>query len=105
VLNRQIRNFSMFALFAAKRAAVRPARGCRPVNGRIVAALMAVTCLSACGPVTPQLAGNDPADPTAKVAAVGYRSTIAPYTSLRPATPAPWGGRNDGDAPPPKADR
>jgi hypothetical protein len=104
VLNRQIGDFSMFALFAAKRATAR-ARGCRPVNGRIAAGLTAVTCLSACGPVTPPLAGNDPADPTAKVAAVGYRSTIAPYTSLRPATPAPWGGRNDGDAPPPKADR
>ena len=56
-------------------------------------------------PATPQIASADPADPAAKVAPVGYRSTIAPYTSLRPATPAPWRGRNDAVTPQPKQDR
>jgi hypothetical protein len=104
VLHRQIRDFFMFAPFPAKRAAIRTARGRRPFSGRIAAALTAAMLLSACVPLTP-LAGNDPADPAAKVAAVGYRSTIAPYTSLRPVTPAPWRERDDGDAPQPKSDR
>jgi hypothetical protein len=90
----------MFALFPAKRADARAARGHRRFNGRIAAALTLATWLSACVPVTPPLAGNDPADPAAKVAAASYRSTIAPYSSQRPVTPAPWRERNDGDAPP-----
>jgi hypothetical protein len=94
----------MFALFPAKRAAVRTARGRRPINGPMTAALMAAALLSACVPATP-LAGNDPADPTAKVAAIGYRSSIAPYTSLRPVTPAPWRARSDGDAPQPESEQ
>jgi hypothetical protein len=53
---------------------------------------------SGCMPATTSVAGADPADPTAKVARVGYRATIAPYTSLRPATPAPWRERNDAAA-------
>ncbi|MBB4260008.1 MULTISPECIES: hypothetical protein [unclassified Bradyrhizobium] len=61
--------------------------------------------LSGCTPATTQVAGADPADPSAKVAPVGYRSTIAPYTSLRPAAPAPWRDRNDAVAPRPKQDR
>ncbi|HLG82666.1 MAG TPA: hypothetical protein VKY22_16765 [Bradyrhizobium sp.] len=94
----------MFAPFPAKRAAVRAARGRAPVNRRLAAALTAAMLLSACVPVTP-LAGNDPADPAAKVAAAGYRSTIAPYTSLRPATPARWRERGDGDTPATRPDR
>jgi len=56
-------------------------------------------------PATAPLASADPADPAARVARVGYRPTIAPYTSLRPATPAPWRERNDGVAPQPKQDQ
>jgi hypothetical protein len=51
------------------------------------------------------MAGADPADPSTKVARTFYRSTIAPYDGLRPATPAPWRERNDGVAPQPKQDR
>jgi hypothetical protein len=61
--------------------------------------------LSGCTPATTRVASADPADPAAKVAHIGYRSTIAPYTSLRPATPAPWRGRNDAVTPQPKQDR
>jgi hypothetical protein len=58
--------------------------------------------LSGCMPATTPMAG---ADPAAKVARAGYRSTIAPYTSLRPATPAPWRERNDAATPLPKQDQ
>ncbi|MBB4397863.1 hypothetical protein [Bradyrhizobium sp. ERR14] len=61
--------------------------------------------LSGCMSATTQVAGADPANPSAKVAPVGYRSTVAPYTSLRPAAPAPWRDRNDAVAPRPKQDR
>jgi hypothetical protein len=43
------------------------------------------------------------ADPQAKVAAVGYRSTVAPYVSLRPTTPSSWRQLNDSVAPSPKS--
>jgi hypothetical protein len=61
--------------------------------------------LAGCNPATTQLASRDPADPGAPVPAVGYRSTIAPYTSLRPATPAPWRERNEQVTPPPRNGR
>jgi hypothetical protein len=55
--------------------------------------------LGGCMPTAMPLAGADPADPAAKVAGVGYRSTIAPYTSLRPTTPSSWREQNDRVAP------
>jgi hypothetical protein len=97
----------MFAQFGAKHAAV-DSVGARhwTITIRAFAALTAAAgLLSACGPATVPLAGPDPADPTTKVAAVGYRSTIAPYASLRPSTPAPWRERNDRVAPRPAPDR
>ena len=68
---------------------------------------MAVTALTlaGCMPATVPLAGADPADPRAKIAGVGYRSTVAPYTSLRPTAPSPWRDQNDRVAPAPKSDR
>src|SRR5436190_1990819 len=57
--------------------------------------------LSGCVPATTQIAGADPADPAAKVPPVGYRSTIAPYSGLRPASPAPWRDRNEAVTPQP----
>ncbi len=65
----------------------------------------AAPALSGCMPATTHMASADPADPAAKVAPVSYRSTIAPYTSLRPATPAPWRGRNEAVTPQPKQQR
>jgi hypothetical protein len=94
----------MLALSGAKSAAA------SAVNGRhfrfdwLLLAVIALA-LAGCMPATTQVAGADPADPSAKVAPVGYRSTIAPYTSLRPATPAPWRDRNDAVTPQPKQDR
>jgi hypothetical protein len=73
----------------------------RTFAGLIAAALT----LAACMPATVPLAGPDPADPGAKVAAVGYRSAVAPYTSLRPAAPSSWRELNDRVAPAPKSGR
>jgi hypothetical protein len=71
----------------------------RTAAGLAVAALV----LGACTPTTAPLAGADPADPNARVAGVGYRSTIAPYNSLRPTAPSSWREQNDRVAPAPKS--
>jgi len=65
----------------------------------------AVLTLAGCMPATVPLAGADPADPSVKVAGVGYRSTIAPYTSLRPTAPRSWREQNERVAPTSKSDR
>lgn len=94
----------MLTLSGAKFAAASAARGRHfQFNWPLLAAIALI--LSGCMPATVPVAGADPADPAAKVARVGYRSTIAPYTSLRPATPGPWRDRNDAVAPQPKQDR
>jgi hypothetical protein len=94
----------MFAHIRARDAAVGPA----VVRTRIyssdrvrvtLAIVLAAFTLVGCMPKAP-LAG---ADPAAKVAATGYRSTIAPYSSLRPSAPAPWREQNDRVAPAPKS--
>jgi hypothetical protein len=96
----------MFALFGAKFTAVGSACGRHfTVDSRFPAAIaLAAGLLSAALPSSAALAGGDPADPRAKVKGVTYRSTIAPYSSLRPVAPAPWRERNDGVAPPNKPD-
>lgn len=83
----------------AKRAAVATARGRRAFGRRAAAAFIGAMLLSACVPETTRLAGHDPADPAANVAPAGYSPPLAPYTSLRPAAPAPWRERNDSVAP------
>jgi hypothetical protein len=45
---------------------------------------------------------DDPADPSAKVPATGYRSTVGPYTSLRPVDPLPWREQNERVTPRPR---
>ena len=67
---------------------------------RIAAAILAAAPLAGCmADGRPLAAAGDPANPSAHTASVGYRSTIAPYSSLRPATPLPWRERNDGVTP------
>lgn len=76
------------------------------VQSRTLAGLIAAALtLAACMPATVPIAGPDPADPVAKVAGVGYRSTVAPYTSLRPTAPSPWREQNDRAAPAPNSGR
>lgn len=96
----------MFAQFVAKRAAVHAA-ACRFGRGHFhiwAAVALSALSLGGCLPTAPPLAGPDPADPDAKVAATTYRSTTAPYTAMRPTAPAAWGGRN-GNAPASRTDR
>jgi hypothetical protein len=71
----------------------------RTLAGMVITAL----ALGGCMPAT--LASADPADPGAKVPGVGYRSTIAPYTSLRPTAPSSWREQNDRVAPAPKSNQ
>jgi hypothetical protein len=51
------------------------------------------------------VAGPDPGDPGARAPRVGYRSTVAPYTSHRPVDPGPWVEQNERVAPQPKSGR
>jgi len=89
------------AILAAVRSVVETIFGIRfrSLAGMAVTALT----LGGCMPTTVPLAGADPADPNARVAGVGYRSTIAPYTSLRPTAPSSWREQNDRVAPAPKS--
>jgi hypothetical protein len=97
----------MLAQFGANIAAVRSAAArLFETRFRVPAAIAAAALtLGGCLPTTVPLEGADPADAGAKVAGVGYRSTIAPYTSLRPTTPSSWREQNDRVAPAPKPDR
>lgn len=73
----------------------------RTIAGVTATALALGGCMQTAIP----LAGADPADPNARVAGVGYRSTVAPYSSLRPAVPSSWREQNDRVAPAPKSGR
>ena len=87
------------AILTAVHSVVEAIFGIRTVAGLAVTAFALGGCMATAVP----LAGADPADPRAKVAGVGYRSTIAPYTSLRPAAPSSWREQNDRVAPAPKS--
>ncbi|EKS42142.1 hypothetical protein [Afipia broomeae] len=97
----------MFAQLGAILAAVQSVVGklfgkrFRTIAGTTATALALGGCMQTAAP----LAGVDPADPNARVAAVGYRSTVAPYTSLRPTAPSSWREQNDRVAPAPKSGR
>ena len=96
----------MFAQFRARPAAVGSARERHCIVNllrRLATIAVAAGSLTACGGATVPIASPDPADPSAKVARLGYSATTAPYTSMRPQAAAPW--RNDGGAPQPKSDR
>lgn len=95
----------MFAQFAKRAAVHAVARGTYHGNVSILLGLALAASLAGCLPTAPSLVGADPADPSAKVARTTYRSTIAPYTSLRPTTPSSWREQNDRVAPAPKPDR
>jgi hypothetical protein len=91
------------AILAAVRSVVETIFG---IRFRSLAGMVATAfTLGGCMPATLPLAGADPADPGAKVAGAGYRSTVAPYSSLRPTAPSPWREQNDRVAPAPKSDQ
>ncbi|MGX9391839.1 hypothetical protein ACWX0K_00355 [Nitrobacteraceae bacterium UC4446_H13] len=62
--------------------------------GTFAVLAVAAMALGGCAAPTVPLVGADPADPGTKVASVGYRSTVAPYVSLRPTTPSGWKEQN-----------
>ena len=97
----------MFTQFGAKLAAVCPvvAGLFRARPAMLVAVSLGTLALGGCLPTRGPLAGADPADPSVKVAGVRYRSTIAPYNSLRPVAPSPWKAQNDRADPAPKSGR
>ena len=98
----------MLAQFGANFAAVHSVAGkFNRYRFRILLAGVAVAAvtLGGCMPTPVPLLGADPADPGAKVTGVGYRSTVAPYTSLRPTAPSSWREQNERAAPPPKSDQ
>jgi hypothetical protein len=96
---------NMLAQLGAKLAAVCSVVGkLFDIRLRSFAAMAAAgMALGGCMPTAVPLAGADPADPGVKVAGVGYRSTVAPYTSLRPVAPLSWRAQNDRVAPAPKS--
>ncbi len=62
--------------------------------GALTGLAFAAMTLGGCVLPTVPLVGANPADPGVKVAGVGYRSSIAPYTSLRPTAPSGWKEQN-----------
>lgn len=70
---------------------------------RVVGVALAAALVAACT-ADPQIpaVGPDPSDPRTRVPATSYRSTVAPYESLRPVEPAPWIQQNQQVAPQPK---
>ena len=95
----------MLAQFDANDSAVQSV-GRRSHSGKFLRfAIAAAVAFAATGCTVPAvpLAGADPADPNARVAAVGYRSSVAPYTSLRPTVPTSWREQNNRAAPSPQS--
>jgi hypothetical protein len=92
----------MLSQIKAKLAAVHTAGGTPLRHSLAVLALSGLAALGGCLPPAPPLAGADPADPNAKTAPVGYRSTIGPYTAARPTAPSSWREQNDRVAPKPE---
>ena len=86
------------------RAAWTIRRASRITWQRLAAASLALSVMAfaGCTPGSYLLVGADPADPAVPVAPVGYRSTVAPYTHLRPAAPKGWQEQNQQVAPAPK---
>ena len=70
---------------------------------RTVAVIALPAVLQGCwAPPTALVAGADPADPSARVAPVRYRSVTEPYSSRRPVEPGSWREQNERLIPPPK---
>lgn len=63
--------------------------------------------LAGCSPPAYTLVGADPADASARVSPVGYRSVVQPVISLRPTTPTAkaWREQNDRAGSAPKSGR
>ncbi len=95
----------MFAPFAASVVANLLAAG-KLMELRLTAVLLGLSMLVAgCAQPASPIATANPADASAPVPPVSYRSVTAPYTSMRPSTPMTWRRQNDNVAPSFKSDR
>jgi hypothetical protein len=83
----------------ATRSAVGGGAGALRLSGPIAALLSVALLAAGCTAPPPPLAGADPADPAARVAAAGYRSTLSGYRSQRPVEPGSWIEQNQRVAP------
>ena len=93
----------MLAHILLLHAAVAPAVA-KPLRLRFFTiAILPALALLLGGCLPTPLAGADPSDPAARTPPVGYRSTIGPYRSKRPVSPAPWGEQNERVTPQPKS--
>jgi hypothetical protein len=73
----------------------------RPGRFATVLILAALALAQGCVAVpSPPVVSRDPSSPSARTPPVGYRSTVAPYVSRRPAEPTPWQEQNERVAPP-----
>jgi hypothetical protein len=93
---------TMLSQLKAKLMAVHAAVGSPVRRSLWTLSLGAVTILVGCAPHVAPLSGADPADATARTAAVSYRSTLGRHSSLRPAAPTSWGDQNERVAPKPE---
>lgn len=80
-------------------AAARGAQGDRRCFWLVPAGISAALLLSGCATPLRPVSGADPADPSVPVASVRPTPSIAPYTRMRPADPAPWLEQNRRVAP------
>jgi hypothetical protein len=63
---------------------------------------IALTLLAAaCKPISTPFAGADPADPSARVPATRYQSSLGAYERQRPVEPLPWREQNERVTPQP----
>lgn len=77
----------------------------RPRFGLSVVPLLAALVQGCATPLPPSVsAGPAPFNPQAPTPRVSYRSTIGPYTGMRPVEPAPWQRQNQQVAPSPKSE-
>jgi hypothetical protein len=69
------------------------------------AVLLIIPLVQGCAAAALPSVSADPApsNPSAPAPRVSYRSTIGPYTSMRPVEPAPWQKQNEQVAPSPKS--
>jgi hypothetical protein len=88
-------------LGACESSARKSLKSNRTIAWRAALGLFMGPLLAGCVTTVP-LVGADPGDPGVKVAGVGYRSTIAPYVPLRPASAAGWKDQNQRLVPTPK---
>ena len=74
----------------------------RRLGGALAASILALLTQACATTPASRFSGPDPSDPQTRVPAVGYRSSIGPFTSQRPVEPTAWREQNERVAPEPK---